>query len=116
MFGAFSQEFHFTKPAMFIESEDNYGMSQYFYDINKADSIMLYIKNCKHLDYSDFSLIHRPPLLRLLKTFGEIDGERMVKLNCEYVLALFNKYLLGVENPLLERSPSPEVVQKFKEG
>ena len=114
MFGAFNKDYHFSKPAMFMESEDNHGMSQYFYDINKADSIMLYIKSSKHLDYSDFTLIHRPLLFRLTGIFGKINGERMVKLNCEYVLAFFNKYLLGIDSPLLEKSPYPEVVQKFK--
>ena len=103
MYGGFSHNYQFAKPFMFMESEESHGMSQYFYDANRADTIMLHIKDTKHHDYSDFTLIHRPLLFKLMKTFGKVDGKKMVGFNCQYVLAFFDKYLLGINNPLLEK-------------
>jgi dienelactone hydrolase len=57
----------------------------------------------KHGDFSDATISYQKKLGRL----GKIDGQKMLIIRNAYTLAFFNKYLKGIDSPLL-KGPSPD--------
>jgi predicted dienelactone hydrolase len=105
------------QPFMFLWSEgwgsdENKVRFQRLYKELRGDSYQLEIEGTRHYDFSDLPLLS--PLSPWFGLKGPIDGERVLGIINEYVVAYFDRYLKDVENDLLN-GPSldyPEV--KFK--
>ncbi|MEO6078865.1 MAG: hypothetical protein ABIQ86_03695 [Steroidobacteraceae bacterium] len=90
------------------------------YEQATAASYLVRIAGTAHGSFMDLPLTH--PMIRQLNklgldVIGTIDGERMVRLVNEYVLAFFDKHLLGRDEPLMSRPSDryPEVTFLSKE-
>jgi pimeloyl-ACP methyl ester carboxylesterase len=72
------------------------------------------ILGTRHYDFSDLPLLS--PLSPWLGLKGPIDGQRVLRIIDDYVAAYFDRYLLGIESPLLEGPSSeyPEVEFQVK--
>ena len=97
---------------MYMDSDENAGMNKYFYTINENDTYHVIIKDSKHPDYADFTYFLKNWISKLPKVFGKIDGSLMIKITNDYVLSFFNKYIKGIDSPLLESNPYSEVTFK----
>ena len=110
MFGGLKKKYKYEQPSMYMLSDSFPGMNKYFYNINKEDTYHVIVKDSKHLDYSDYTYLLKSWLSKLVKVFGKIDGSQMIKITNDYVLSFFDKYLKGIDTPLLESNPYSEVV------
>jgi hypothetical protein len=68
------------------------------------DAYNITVRGSMHVDFTDGALV---PALKYIGMSGEIDGQKMVKIVNAYTLAFFNKYLKGIDSPLLD-GPSPD--------
>ena len=106
------------QPFMFLWSEDwgsdeNKGRFQSLYKELQGDAYQLEIEGTRHYDFSDLPLLS--PLSPWFGLKGPIDGERVLGIINEYVVAYFDQYLLGIETPLLD-GPSSEYPEVEFEG
>lgn len=95
-------------PFMHMSNEHHF-TSLIPYGQSHAASYDLRVSGANHVNYTDVSLA--APQLKHIGLLGPIDGTRMLQLTNDYVLAFFNKHLVGKSEPLLD-SPSdryPEV-------
>jgi pimeloyl-ACP methyl ester carboxylesterase len=103
-----------TQPFMFLWSEDwgseeNKERFQNLYQGLQGDAYQLEIEGTRHYDFSDLPLLS--PLSPWFGLKGPINGERVLGIINAYVVAYFDKYLLGIGSPLLDGPSSqyPEV-------
>jgi len=109
MFGGMKKKYKYKQPSMYMLSDSYPIMNKYFYNINDDDSYYVIVKNSKHLDYSDYTYIMKSWFSKLIGVFGKIDGRQMIKITNDYVLSFFDKYIRGIDSPLLENNPYSEV-------
>jgi pimeloyl-ACP methyl ester carboxylesterase len=102
------------QPLMFLWSEgwgsdENKGRFQSLYQGLRGDAYQLEIEGTRHYDFSDLPLLS--PLSPWFGLKGPIDGERVLGIINEYVVAYFDRYLKNIENDLLNGPSSdyPEV-------
>jgi pimeloyl-ACP methyl ester carboxylesterase len=102
------------QPFMFLWSEgwgsdENKGRFQSLYQGLRGDAYQLEIEGTRHYDFSDLPLLS--PLSPWFGLKGPIDGERVLGIINEYVVAYFDRYLKNIENDLLNGPSSdyPEV-------
>lgn len=97
------------KPFMFLQAETGAtGVNRDVYEDAKADAYFLVIDGAKHQNFTDFSIF--ASFDKNKNFLGKIDGTQMEKIMNAYVLAFFNKYLLGKDSDLLDKK-----LQKFEE-
>jgi predicted dienelactone hydrolase len=106
------------QPFMFIWSED-WGSEENkdrFRRIStnlNNDAYSLEIAGTRHYDFSDLPLLS--PLSPWFGLKGPIDGQRVLRIINDYVVAYFNQYLLGTESLML-KGPSPDYPEvRFEE-
>ena len=100
-------------PFMFMNSEFtsalqfvNQKLREYMMARANTDVYNITVSGSIHEDFTEFPLLF--PLFR--KTIGppeSIDSQKMLKIMNAYTLAFFNKYLKGIDSPLLD-GPSPD--------
>ncbi len=97
------------RPFMFLHSEDARSINRLFFERATNDAYYITVRGAKHFNYSDFSLF--APDFQRAGLLGPIDGQRMVRILSDYVLAFFDKYLRGRDSALLDGPPAryPEV-------
>ncbi len=72
------------------------------------------IHGSMHINYSDNPCIL--PIIRRLGIAGSIDPYRMNRITTHYLLAFFDQYLKGIQQPLLAgESPYPEVTITYQQ-
>ena len=89
---------------MMMYSQTTGNCNDLIYDRGGNSLYRLNIKSTAHLNYSDFSLWS--PLFKYTGFLGSIDGIRMEAIMNQYLLAFFDKYLKGIDSPLLN-GPDP---------
>jgi predicted dienelactone hydrolase len=65
-----------------------------------AASYVVRVKGATHFSFTD--LVLATPSLSRIGLLGTIDGSRMLALTTDYVLAFFDRYLVGRREALLE--------------
>jgi len=103
-----------TQPFMFMYSENNHRMNDYFYNKAENTTYAITIEGAAHSNYADLSLVGG--FQKLTGQLGKIDGNRCIRIISDYVLAFFDKHLKGKDSTLLEgTSPDyPEVEFKAR--
>lgn len=102
-----------TQPVMFISSprwlgEDNAARGQRIFNNNANDAYCLTLANTAHYDFTDIPLLS--PLTPQLGLSGSIDSRYSLKIQNEYMVGFFNRYLKNHEAPILiQPSPYPEL-------
>jgi predicted dienelactone hydrolase len=103
-------------PFMHMGSERNFQLA-IAHESAEAKSYLVSIRGTEHPSFTDYVLsLHR--LRSVSNMLGTIDGERMLSLVNDYVLAFFDKTLLGRKESILDGVTSdryPEVVMLSKE-
>jgi predicted dienelactone hydrolase len=97
----------FTRPFMIMESvepscTDCDPICDMFYKSSLDAAYMVRINDARHVNFSDFSLLGG--VNKLQGNIGPINGKRFLKIQNDYVLAFFNKYLKGELSDLLNES------------
>ncbi len=102
-----------SQPIMFMSSEQYKGKNDLFLQLKGNPLYMVMIQNTTHQNFSDISIWGK---LFNLQMLGEIDGERCLQIQNEYIHAFFEKYLKSIDSELLNGlSPEyPEVDIKLK--
>jgi predicted dienelactone hydrolase len=106
MFGDAAEK-PFTQPFMIMESvepscTDCDPICDVFYKNSLNAAYMVRINDARHANFSDFSLLGG--IIKLQGNIGPINGKRFLKIQNDYVLAFFNKYLKGEPSDLLNDS------------
>lgn len=109
----------FTRPFMIMESvepscTDCDPICDLFYQNSSDAAYMVRINDARHANFSDFSLLGG--INKLQGNIGQINGKRFLKIQNDYVLAFFNKYLKGELSDLLNDSTRKyeEVIFKLR--
>jgi predicted dienelactone hydrolase len=91
------------RPFMHMSSEGNLQL-EVAHEWSEATSYLVRVRGSRHASFTDGVLtVHRLRDVGLGdQVLGSIDGQRMVNLVNEYVLAFFNENLLGRSEPLLD--------------
>jgi len=104
----------FTIPFMIMESIEEWctdcrPICEVFYEDAQSEAYMVRVKGARHGNFSDWALVG--PLLRISGMIGPIDGQRFLDIQNHYVLSFFDRYLKGLDAPLLNAADSnyPEV-------
>ena len=91
-----------SQPFIFMNSERYRGYDDLFLAHVDNTAYNITIEGSGHQNFSDLSIIDpSAPLI------GTIDGYRMLEILNDYTRAFFDKYLRGIESPLLSK-PSSE--------
>ncbi|MHA2425751.1 MAG: alpha/beta hydrolase family protein, partial [Candidatus Thorarchaeota archaeon] len=110
--GANSLDFNMTKPLMMIFGPDygNPEMNDSIYQRAETTCYGLFVNGTRHYNFAD--VVIWSSLLKSFGLLGSIDGNHMLDLMRDYVLAFFNQELLGVDSTLLDGPSSdyPEVI------
>ncbi|TFG34508.1 hypothetical protein EU527_03020 [Candidatus Thorarchaeota archaeon] len=110
--GEKASSLNMTKPFMLFFGPDfgNPEMNDSVYLNSNSTCYGLYVNGTRHHNFADVNLWS--PLLRSFGLLGSIDGNRMLQVLSDYVLAFFDKHLRGIDSSLLD-GPStdyPEVL------
>jgi hypothetical protein len=110
--GANSLDFNMTKPLMMIFGPDygNPEMNDSIYQRAETTCYGLFVNGTRH--YHCAEVVIWSALLKSFGLLGSIDGNHMLDLMRDYVLAFFNQELLGVDSTLLDGPSSdyPDVI------
>jgi predicted dienelactone hydrolase len=98
-------EGNLTQPFMFTYSENNHGISDYFYNKAEDTTYAITIAGTAHSNYADLSLVGG--FQKLTGQLGKIDGNRCIRIINDYILNFFDKHLKGSNSILLD-DPSPD--------
>lgn len=81
---------------------------------SKSDLYIIQIKDSSHGNFCDVSLFKNYLTEDFKHIIGQIEGEKFLRIQNEYVLQFFNKYLRLISAPLLESYSYkyPEVIFK----
>ncbi len=74
------------------------------------------VNNAEHNDFTDMTFL-LPGVKRIgSDILGKIDGDKQEDIMNEYILSFFNKYLKGIEEPLIDnmRDKYPEVTMELR--
>ena len=88
------------------ECEQGDRWTREIYERSESDAYNLTLKGSRHFDFSDYAVLFSP-VLRMRGILGPIDGSEALSTTNAYLLAFFDRYLKGEEEPLLG-DPSPE--------
>jgi hypothetical protein len=109
----------FTRPFMIMESIEPScpgcdPICDVFYKNSLNTAYMIRINNARHGNFTDWSLL--PGINKSQGNIGPINGKRFLKIQNDYVLAFFNKYLKGELSDLLNDSSRKyeEVIFKLR--
>jgi hypothetical protein len=96
-------------PFLMMYSAINHGQNDLVYAKSANPQYRVVVRGTVHTDYCDFPLIS--PLFKVAGAAGSLDPYRMELILNSYLLAFFDKYLFGIESPLLNGSQPvfPEV-------
>lgn len=94
------------QPFMIMYSNDNVGAADIMYNHVENQAYRVFIKGTRHGNFSDKSLGLLGPLGGILFV-GPIDGQRMETILNRYLVAFFDKHLMGIASPLLD-GPDPK--------
>ncbi|MCB8976234.1 MAG: hypothetical protein H6657_02265 [Ardenticatenaceae bacterium] len=101
------------QPFMFISSpqwlgNENKTRGEAIFNSLTQDGYELTLANTAHYDFTDLALLS--PLTSQLGLSGTINSRYSLEIQNEYLLAFFNRYLKGEDEPLLTApSPYPEL-------
>jgi len=101
-----------NQPFMFMNSGESKDHNDFVYDRMKNDTYSVTIASSSHMDFTD--MFFTTPIVKRLSRKAIAD-KRMHRVANTYLLAFFDKYLKGLESPLLT-GPSnefPEVTFKI---
>jgi predicted dienelactone hydrolase len=102
-------------PFMHMGQEGHFQLA-YSHELAETKSYLVSVRGATHISFTDYVLsLHR--LRYLGNVLGTIDGERMVDLVNDYVLAFFDEALLERNDVILDGATDryPEVVMLSKE-
>lgn len=88
-------------PSMTLRRSDNLLVVENFKNA-KADAYVLEVANTTHFNFFDFTIMS--PLYKRLGVLGSIDGEEMVGISRDFLVAFFDRYLKVSESALLLES------------
>jgi dienelactone hydrolase len=100
------------KPFMFIMSEHSKKNDPFFQEFNKIqgiyhrfkkDGYLIEIPKTAHFSFTD-NAVFFSPILKVMRVYGTIDGERGLQITNSYMTAFFDKYLKNKNSPLLAKS------------
>jgi len=94
------------QPFMIMYSSENVGDADIRYNHVANQAYRLLIKGAKHQNFTDKSLGLVGPFLGPFFV-GPIDGQRMETIMNRYLVAFFDKHLMGIASPLLD-GPDPK--------
>ncbi|MGB7539058.1 MAG: hypothetical protein WBM17_11005 [Anaerolineales bacterium] len=92
------------QPFLMMYSAINAGQNDGIYAKSSSIQYRVVVRGTVHTDYCDFPLIS--PLFKLAGAAGKLDPYRMEHILNSYLLAFFDKYLKGMDSPLLN-GPEP---------
>ena len=110
-------------PFMFMENmeewcQDCTPICEVFYEDAKNDAYMVRIQGARHGNFSDWAL--GGGYLKLMGMIGPINGQKFLEIQTLYVRSFFDRYLKGIDAPLLDNEATgfPEVIfnSRFAEG
>jgi len=101
-----------TQPFMFMYSENNHGMNDFFYKKAENTTYAITIAGAAHSNYADLSLVGG--FQKLTGQLGRINGNRCIRIISDYVLAFFDKHLKGNDSGLLDGSSPDYPEAEFK--
>ena len=100
---------------MFLEHivewcQDCNPICEVLYEDATDDAYMVRIKDARHLNFSDWSMVGG--YLKLSGLIGPINGPRCLEIQAQFIQVFFDKYLKGREDPLLNGTGEnyPEVI------
>jgi len=91
-------------PFMILENKEEWcqdcqPICEVLYEDSKSDAYMVRIEGARHGNFSDWSLVGK--FLQLSGVIGPINGSRCLEIQKNYILSFFDRYLKGIESPLL---------------
>jgi hypothetical protein len=95
------------QPFMFMHSENYPGLNDRLYQQLRGPAYSLIFNGLFHVNFSDLPLWPDIAPLHEASLISDIDEVRSIQLTNAYVLAFFDKYLKGENEPLLD-GPSPD--------
>jgi hypothetical protein len=93
-----------AQPLMFMNSEQYQSVNDIFSALKKDQLYYVSIRGTTHQNFSDISIWGG---LFKMKMLGGINGARCLRIQSDYILAFFNKYLKGIDSPILDGSSLP---------
>ncbi|MBZ0277932.1 MAG: hypothetical protein K8I60_17425 [Anaerolineae bacterium] len=99
------------QPFMLMNSNDGTGTVVFAYAEAENDAYRIAVATAAHLNYTDMSLYFPPAVASKIGLLGTIDAQRIETIMNRYLVAFFDRYLLGKDSPLLEAADPdfPEV-------
>lgn len=82
----------------------------------KQKMLIVSVNNAEHNDFTDMTFL-LPGVKRIgTDILGKIDGDKQEDIMNEYILSFFNKYLKGIEEPLIDNRVEsyPEVTTELR--
>lgn len=82
----------------------------------KQKMLIVSVNNAEHYDFTDMTFL-LPGVKRIgSDILGKIDGDKQEDIMNEYILSFFNKYLKGIEEPLIDNmiDKYPEVTTELR--
>lgn len=90
------------QPFMIIKGDKHINFIEAGYDPRQTNYIDVTINGAKHLDFTDFTVLL--PSLKYLGALGSTGGYLQEIILKDYVTSFFDKYLKGMNAPLLDES------------
>lgn len=88
------------KPFMIMNGNDDKSLIPAGYSSEQTNYYDVTINGAKHSDFMDFTVLL--PTFRLVGMLGNVGGYRQEAIMNDYIIAFFNKYLKGTNEPLLD--------------
>ncbi len=95
-----------TMPFMHLQVADSEMPNAVSHQRASAPSYRVLVSGAKHVNFTDLSIM-APVFGRQMGVIGTIDGDTMIAIMNDYVVAFFDRYLKGMESPLLDGTVSP---------
>lgn len=110
-------------PFMIIENvepwcEDCPPINDLLYHTSESDIYMLQVKGSTHGNFTDLSAFSAYLSDERKNILGSIGGRRFLQIQNDYIRHFFNKYLKGIQAPLLDGPAQeyPEVIFKSRKS
>lgn len=99
------------QPFMLMNSKEGIGTADFAYTEAENDAYHIAVASAAHLNYTDMSLYFPPAVASRIGLLGTIDAQQIETIMNRYLVAFFDRYLLGKESPLLQTADPdfPEV-------
>jgi predicted dienelactone hydrolase len=95
-----------TQPFMILYSSDGIGGNDFMYNQVENQAYRVFIQGTRHNNFTDASIELGAPVGGILGLVGPIDGQHMETILSHYLVAFFDKHLMGIASPLLD-APDP---------